>query len=136
LQFHMTTAVPSPVSESVHEPADPAGNRTAALSVGGMTCMGCVANVTRAIRRVPGVAEVDVNLPRGRATIGFNPDEVKPADVAIALTAAGYPANVEEGEDLISQQAAETQRRVHAHAHGSAWKRRAIVGLCVWLPIE
>lgn len=132
----MTTVAPSSVPGRVREPAAQSQRNTAALSVQGMTCMGCVANVTRAIKKVPGVDEVDVNLPRGRATIGFDPEAVKPADVAIALTAAGYPASVEAGEDFSSQQAAEAQRRVHAHMHGSAWKRRAIVGLCIWLPVE
>ena len=67
------------------------GRDSAALSVEGMTCMGCVANVTRALKRVDGVADVDVNLPRGRARIGYDPAKVQPAEVAAALTAAGYP---------------------------------------------
>ena len=110
--------------------------RTAALAVEGMTCMGCVANVTRTVKRVAGVSDVDVNLPRGRARIAYDPDKTQPSALAAALSAAGYPSHVEEGEDLSAQQAAEAQRQMHAHHHGGAWKRRALVGLVIWLPIE
>ena len=124
----MTTATEEPVKAS-HD-------ATAALSVNGMTCMGCVASVTKAVRAMPGVREVDVNLPRGRARVDFDAGETTAEDVATALTAAGYPSSVEAGDGLHQQQAAETERRAHAHAHGGEWKRRAIVGLCVWLPVE
>ena len=98
--------------------------------------MGCVANVTRAIKGVNGVAEVDINLPRGRARIGFDPARTTPDALAAAITAAGYPAHAEQGDDLAAQQAAEAHREVHRHLHGGAWKRRAFVGLIIWLPIE
>lgn len=39
------------------------------LSVGGMTCQGCVANITRGLGKLDGVAEVNVNLTTKRATI-------------------------------------------------------------------
>ena len=98
--------------------------------------MGCVANVTRALNRVEGVSSVDVNLPRGRARIDYDPARTAPDAVAAALSAAGYPAHVEHGEDLASRQAAEAHRQMHADHHGGAWKRRAIVGLALWLPVE
>ena len=53
--------------------------------------MGCVANVTWAIKGIDGVAQVDVNLPRGRACIGFDLAH-QPGCSAAAITAAGYPA--------------------------------------------
>ena len=111
---------------------------TASLGVDGMTCMGCVSSVTKALRAVPGVRGVDVNLPRGRATVEFDPDAISADDVAVALTAAGYPSHVEAGGDgsVHQQRAAEAERRASAAAHGGAWKRRAIVGLILWLPVE
>ena len=118
------------------EPVNTRPDATAALSVNGMTCMGCVASVTKAVRAMPGVREVDVNLPRGRARVDFDAGETTAENVAVALTAAGYPSSVEAGDGLHQQQAAEAERRAHAHAHGGEWKRRAIVGLCVWLPVE
>ncbi|MEO8843096.1 MAG: heavy-metal-associated domain-containing protein [Kofleriaceae bacterium] len=43
--------------------------RTEQLNVSGMTCGGCVANVTRALSSVSGVHGVDVSLPKRMATV-------------------------------------------------------------------
>ncbi|MCJ7826916.1 MAG: heavy-metal-associated domain-containing protein, partial [Demequinaceae bacterium] len=39
------------------------------LPVGGMTCQGCVANITRGLTKLEGVSEATVNLVTKRATI-------------------------------------------------------------------
>nr|WP_051340496.1 heavy metal translocating P-type ATPase [Azospirillum halopraeferens] len=61
------------------------------LGIGGMTCASCVGRVEKAIRRVPGVAYVAVNLATERARVTFSgaPD---PAAVAEAVEAAGFTA--------------------------------------------
>ena len=40
-----------------------------ALAITGMTCGGCVGAVKRLLAKVPGVAEVDVDLDTGRAVV-------------------------------------------------------------------
>ena len=109
---------------------------TAAIAIDGMTCMGCVATVTKAINKMPGVTGIDINLARGRATLGYDPHQTDPAAVATAITAAGYPAHQEHGDDPSLQAAAEAERAAHRHEHATTWKRRAIVGLCLWAPLE
>jgi len=60
------------------------------LQVSGMSCAACVRRVERAAAAVSGVQDVAVNLATERAAItheaGF-----RPADLAQALQAAGYP---------------------------------------------
>jgi copper chaperone len=59
------------------------------LQVSGMTCNGCVKHVTSALREVPGVTAVEVDLATGRAkVVGEAP---VPALIA-AVTEAGYEA--------------------------------------------
>ena len=63
------------------------------LEVQGMSCGGCVKNVTAALARVPGVSTVDVDLQAGRATI--TGDLPQGGDsLVLASTAAGYPAKL------------------------------------------
>ena len=63
------------------------------LEVQGMSCGGCVKNVTAALTRVPGVSTVDVDLQAGHVAVsGDLPQGGDP--LALALTAAGYPAKV------------------------------------------
>ena len=52
------------------------------FEVQGMSCGGCVKNVTAALTRLPGVSTVDVDLPQGGDPL------------VLALTAAGYPAKL------------------------------------------
>jgi P-type Cu+ transporter len=66
------------------------------LPVGGMSCASCVARVEDAIRAVPGVSGVGVNLATGRASVELGSAE--PRDVVAAVAAAGY----EPGSDEIT----------------------------------
>jgi copper chaperone CopZ len=66
------------------------------LQVSGMTCISCVASVTRAMQRVPGVTGINVDLATGHAQVQASAEagarhSVIDALVA-ALEAAGYAA--------------------------------------------
>ena len=61
------------------------------LIVGGMTCAACVTRVEKVLKRVPGVTSAEVDLMTGRATV-HAADTVSPADLAAAITRAGYTA--------------------------------------------
>lgn len=61
------------------------------LAIDGMSCASCVGRVEKAIRQVPGVADVSVNLATERARITFaNSDNTDIAATARAIEAAGY----------------------------------------------
>jgi copper chaperone len=45
------------------------------LNVSGMTCGHCAAAVTNAVRAVPSVESVEVDLKLGKVTVGGTPDE-------------------------------------------------------------
>ncbi|MBM4061499.1 MAG: heavy metal translocating P-type ATPase [Planctomycetes bacterium] len=59
------------------------------LDVTGMTCAACVRRVDRALRKVPGVAAVDVNFATMQARIDCD-DAVAPARLEAAVVEAGY----------------------------------------------
>ena len=60
------------------------------MQVEGMTCQGCVAAVTKTVRRVDPQAEVEVDLDHKRARIVTSAQAL---DIANALTKAGYEAS-------------------------------------------
>lgn len=63
------------------------------LEVGGMSCGGCVKSVEAALRPLPGVGSVEVDLPTGHVTV--NGDLPKGGNPLVqALMAAGYPAKM------------------------------------------
>ena len=70
-----------------------AGQRPAVrfeFSVTGMSCAGCAANIERALRKVEGVREANVNLALGRATVLYDAALVGPRRLAKAVRDAGY----------------------------------------------
>ncbi|HDT12845.1 MAG TPA: copper-translocating P-type ATPase [Candidatus Aminicenantes bacterium] len=60
------------------------------LAVTGLSCASCAANVERALRASPGVAEANVNLATARATVLFDPRLVSRAELVKAIREAGY----------------------------------------------
>jgi copper chaperone CopZ len=64
---------------------------TTTLRITGMTCNGCVRHVDKALRGVPGVTAVDVDLAAGTATVAHEASAPLPALVA-AVESAGYEA--------------------------------------------
>lgn len=67
------------------------GGTRSVLEIGGMTCEGCAAAVSQAIRRVPGVQSVEVDYGSARATIVTDACCPIPSDEIIsALERAGY----------------------------------------------
>ncbi len=77
--------------------------QTVELGVQGMTCAACVRRVEKALRKVPGVSEADVNLVTNRATVRFDPAAASVDRIAAAIEGAGYepvrPAAREDVED-------------------------------------
>ncbi|HEY8243902.1 MAG TPA: cation transporter [Casimicrobiaceae bacterium] len=63
---------------------------TVTMNVKGMSCGGCVANVTRVLKAVPGVESVDVTLQPGRATVSYDASKVAPPRLKAAIEDAGY----------------------------------------------
>ena len=61
------------------------------LRITGMTCNNCVRHVDKALRTVPGVTSVEVNLPEGRAKVE-HADSTGLAALIAAVESAGYEA--------------------------------------------
>ncbi|WP_119681941.1 heavy metal translocating P-type ATPase [Indioceanicola profundi] len=66
------------------------------IAIAGMTCASCVGRVETAIRKVPGVTDVAVNLATERARVAFDAANPNTQDVIDAISKAGYePSTVE-----------------------------------------
>jgi copper chaperone len=60
-----------------------------ALTVTGMTCNHCVQAIHAEVSAVPGVQQVQVDLPTGRLTLQAD-REIARAEIAAAVDEAGY----------------------------------------------
>ena len=69
--------------------SNPAAN-TFSLPVQGMTCASCVSHVEGALKELPGVSQVVVNLATAKATVEADPAQVSLEDMRRAVAEVGY----------------------------------------------
>ena len=60
------------------------------FNVQGMSCQGCVASVTRVLKAVPGVANVNVTLQPGAASVDYDASRTNVDALKTAVKDAGY----------------------------------------------
>jgi Cd2+/Zn2+-exporting ATPase len=82
--------------------------------VEGMDCASCVAKVTKAVERVPGVSDVQVNLMAERMSLSLA-DGADAAAVEKQVAALGYKALPQAAAAIAPAAAAATARAGHVH---------------------
>ena len=104
-----------------------------AWHVEGMDCASCVAKVEGAVRRLPGVSDVAVNLMAERLTLRLEPSQTDPAAVERTISAIGYtprplaakaPVGTAESHPVAEAAGHDQGHAGHEHydhGHGSAF---------------
>jgi Cu+-exporting ATPase len=88
---------PDELIEAVRDAGYGADVRETSFGVTGMTCASCVGRVERALEKVPGVLDANVNLANEKATVRYLAGEVQLLDLEKAAEGAGY--DVIRGEE-------------------------------------
>ncbi len=102
------------------------------FTVTGMTCSACQAHVDKAVRKLPGVTEVNVNLLGG--TMSVEHDESVTAQAIVeAVTRAGYGAAPAQASG--PSKAAPRERQDPLEKELRNMKTRFIASLCFMLPL-
>jgi len=81
---------PLPASPTAQPRRSSVPSQTVTLPIAGMTCANCVTHVERALRSVPGVLNVSVDLAGGYAKVETIPGRMTMADLNRAVEDAGY----------------------------------------------
>ena len=63
------------------------------IKVTGMSCQGCVKNLTGALSATPGVASVAVSLEQGEARVGYDPAQVSANALRTVVEDCGFDAS-------------------------------------------
>lgn len=66
------------------------------LPISGMTCASCVSHVEGALKELPGVSDIVVNLATSKATLAYDPAQVTLADMRRAIENVGYAVPLAE----------------------------------------
>lgn len=65
-----------------------------ALTVTGMSCVGCAQSIEHALRSTPGVKDSDLSFPSGRLTITFDPQQTETKTILRQIQALGFEASL------------------------------------------
>lgn len=76
----------------------PAAQSQVSLLIDDLSCASCVGRAERALLAVPGVLRASVNLASQSAQVTYLSGSIGAVDLAQAVTAAGYPARLRQGE--------------------------------------
>ena len=112
--------------------------KTDRFSVTGMTCAACQANVTRAVKKLDGINDVDVSLLAGRMTVKYDESKVTSDAIAQAVRDVGYGAELEgtsvkEGErDFRAQW---RKRQQAAEKERASMLRRLVSSIVLLVPL-
>lgn len=75
--------------------------RDAIIKIGGMSCASCVKTIEMALKELPGVLDVKVNLATEKATVSYDPTLVSMDDIQKTIEEFGYKFLGVEGEESI-----------------------------------
>ncbi|MBO5477469.1 MAG: heavy metal translocating P-type ATPase [Clostridia bacterium] len=95
------------------------------FDVDGMTCSSCSAHVDRAVRKINGVKEVNVNLLSNNMVVDYDEKKVTDNDIIKAVIDAGYSAMVSKEE----------KNKVNNEDKISSMKKRLIISICFLIPL-
>ena len=68
--------------------------KTATLHAEKIYCGACAAVITKALRNVPGVSKVDVDVEKKDVTVEFDPAKASVEDLTAATAKKGFPSSV------------------------------------------
>ena len=101
------------------------------LQVNELNCASCVETARKALLANSLVEEVSISVQTGRAVIKGSIDATEAARI---VTASGYPSHViDDAPESAADMHEQMERR--SITHERQWRRRAIIGLGIWLPM-
>lgn len=89
----------------------------------GMHCASCVRVIERAVKKVAGVEDCNVNIATEQATVTYDSEKVTKTDIASAVANVGYRALIDEEIKSEEEQKKEKQKEL------KALRNKVIVGL-------
>lgn len=102
--------------------------QTLSLPVNGMTCASCVSHVENALKELPGVSNVVVNLGTNKASLNYDPALVEITEMQQAITDVGYSV---PSQEISLQVSGMTCASCVAHVEGALKDLPGVVGATV-----
>ncbi len=100
-------------------------NENTVIKIGGMTCANCVIAIEKAIKKLEGIANVNVNLSAEKAYVTYNSKITTISNMRLAIENAGYQYLGVEGEETEDLEKASRDKNLREK------RNRIIIGFAV-----
>lgn len=101
----------------------------AKFDIQGMTCSSCSAHIEKAVTKLAGVKNVNVNLLSNNMTLEYDEKLLNESDIISAIINAGY------GATLSNQKSSQKEKRVDNDENIKSMKKRLIASICFLIPL-
>lgn len=130
LSYDPAVAQPEAVIERIHKAGYEVPTATLELPLLGMTCANCAGNIQRALNKVDGVLEANVNYANEKATVNYIVGVTSRPEMVAAVRKAGYDVvEATAGEELEDAEAAARQAEIRHQ------QKRFLVGAIFTAPL-
>ena len=102
------------------------------LSIDGMTCSSCQAHVEKAVSKLEGTKNVNVNLLSNHMTVQYDDQFLTGNDIIKAVTDAGYGAVLAEQEE---KKKAQLEPKKNDKDEMKSMKNRLVISVVFWIPL-
>ncbi|MGE5495950.1 MAG: heavy metal translocating P-type ATPase [Burkholderiales bacterium] len=106
------SAIKETVAKIGYEVVENTDNSHVTIPIGGMTCAACAQRVEKAIQKLPGVASASVNFATEKATVDYDPHQVRLSAIKEAIGKAGYKALEISKADAVDEDRARKQKEI------------------------
>ncbi len=130
LTYDPAIARPEAVIERIHKAGYEVPTATLELPIVGMTCANCASNIQRALIKVDGVLEANVNYASEKATVNYIVGVASRAELVAAVRKAGYDVVEAATEDELEDAEAAAREAEISHQ-----QKRFIVGAIFTAPL-
>lgn len=122
-------AIKEAVTKIGYEVVEKSDTANITIPIGGMTCAACAQRVEKAIGKLSGVTTVSVNLATEKATVAYNPQQIRVSAIREAIEKAGYKALEVSKNDAADEDRARKEKEIR-----TLWKK-FIVASALALPL-
>ena len=102
------------------------------FEIKGMSCAACVANVEKAVAKLPGVEKAEVSLLANNMKAEYDAEKISAAEIISAVEKAGYEAFIEEKKDS-KEKSEKKSRQAGLENEIKEMKRRVIISFVLSL---
>jgi len=118
------------VIERIHRAGYEVPTATVELPLIGMTCANCAGNIQRALQKVDGVLDVNVNYATEKASVDYIVGATNRTELVAAVRKAGYDVvEADSDEEMVDAEAAAREAEIHHQ------ERRLLIGIIFTVPL-